>query len=515
MGRSACWSYVTWYNKCSGGHWATWEPGDVVSLGDVGRFDHDRRFRRCETLADHEISFTSSQERPVEPRLYGTGRAFRIKTRAAGGAPAGLADPDGPDASVRMTAKREHACLLQLRDATQAHILDTRDLLTQIAARVRSGHWDLDLVVVTGRVQAQRGFAAISQGAGQSVAFRSASDARLTQKLGTGGAELILAHAPATTGFLLYEFGGPVTPVFSPPIRVKQSLWARLLPWRPDGPWLTDPAGQRHHVGGLPADLSHLPPEARRYHPPHSAMKLAEFDRMAVEDLFEEVSSLPDRPDRGHVLTWRQRKILQVIADSVQRRGYPPSRHEIAAAVGLVSTSSVYYQLAVLQRAGYLTWQAGLPRSIEVRPDGRPAIRPAAAAGQERSAHILYRKPARVPLVGQIAAGAPVLAQEDVKPVFPLPRQVVGEGNLVVMRVVGDSMINAAITDGDLVVVRQQATAENGDIVAAMIDGEAAIASFVRSDGHAWLVPRNPAYTPTPGDDAEILGRVVTVLRGV
>jgi repressor LexA len=514
MGRSACWSYVTWYNKCSGGNWATWAPGEVVSPGDVGRFDDDRRFRRFGQLADYGISFAASEEQAVESCLYGSSRAFRIKTRPAGRKPSRPASADGLDGSVRVTATQEHACLLQLRDATQSRILHRKDLLSQIAALVRSGDWDLDLVVVTGRVQVGRGFAAIAQDAGESVEFRSPSDVRLTRELGTGRAALSLVPARATAGFMVYQFAESATPVFFPPVRVKHSLWNRLLPWRAGGPWLTDPAGTRHDAGHLPADLSGLSAEARRYNPRHSAMTRAELSRIPVMDLFEEVSSLPDHPDRGHVLTWRQRKILHVITDSVQHRGYPPSRHEIAAAVGLVSTSSVYYQLSVLRQAGYLTWEAGSPRSIEVQPAGQPAIG-SGAAGQQAPTYVLPQELARVPLIGQIAAGAPILTGAEIEAVFPLPRRVVGEGKLFSLRVVGDSMIDAAITDGDLVVVRQQADADNGDIVAATIDGGPVIASFARSGGHVWLMPHNPAYEPIPGNDAVILGRVVTVLRSV
>jgi repressor LexA len=120
-----------------------------------------------------------------------------------------------------------------------------------------------------------------------------------------------------------------------------------------------------------------------------------------------------------------------------------------------------------------------------------------------------------VPLVGRIAAGGPILAEERIEEIFPLPRQLVGEGTLFLLNVVGDSMINAAIADGDWVVVRQQPVAENGDIVAAMIDGEATVKTFKRATDHVWLMPHNPAYTPILGDEAEILGKVVAVLRKV
>jgi len=229
------------------------------------------------------------------------------------------------------------------------------------------------------------------------------------------------------------------------------------------------------------------------------------------------VTEPPDHPDPSHVLTWRQRKVLQVIRESVQRRGYPPSMREIGEAVGLTSTSSVSYQLSTLQAKGYLRRDAGRPRTVEVRLPGHPAVRPDPAAEEGGAPlDIASQEAAYVPLLGRIAAGGPILAEEQVEDIFPLPRQIVGEGTLFLLHVVGDSMMNAAITDGDWVVVRQQPVADNGEIVAAMIDGEATVKTFKRSDdGHVWLMPHNPAYTPIPGDDAAILGKVVAVLRRV
>ena len=233
----------------------------------------------------------------------------------------------------------------------------------------------------------------------------------------------------------------------------------------------------------------------------------------------------PDKPDPDHVLTWRQRKVLQVIRESVQKRGYPPSMREIGEAVGLTSTSSVSYQLSTLQKKGYLHRDVGRPRTVEVRLPGHPAVRPEPVRpeperGEEElpdfpGIDIASQEAAYVPLVGRIAAGGPILAEQHVEDIFPLPRQLVGEGTLFLLKVAGDSMINAAIADGDWVVVRQQEDAENGEIVAAMLDGEATVKTFKRSDGHAWLIPHNPAYTPILGDEATILGRVVAVLRRV
>jgi repressor LexA len=230
------------------------------------------------------------------------------------------------------------------------------------------------------------------------------------------------------------------------------------------------------------------------------------------------VTEMPDHPDPDHVLTWRQRKVLQVIRESVQRRGYPPSMREIGEAVGLTSTSSVSYQLSTLQNKGYLRRDAGRPRTVEVRLPGHPAVRPEAEGPEEHGLDIPSQEAAYVPLVGRIAAGTPVLADEAIEDIFPLPKQIVGDGTLFLLKVAGDSMINAAIADGDWVVVRKQEDAENGEIVAAMIkegiEGEATVKTLRRAaDGHIWLMPHNPAYDPIPGDEATILGRVVAVLR--
>jgi len=231
-------------------------------------------------------------------------------------------------------------------------------------------------------------------------------------------------------------------------------------------------------------------------------------------------TELSDPDDPG--LSLRQSKILQVIRDSVQERGYPPSMREIGEAVDLASTSSVSYQLSTLQRKGYLHRDVGRPRTVEVRLPGHPAVRPeqspngaAEAELGDAGMDIASQEATYVPLVGRIAAGVPITADQMVEDIFPLPRQLVGEGQLFMLKVAGDSMINAAIADGDWVVIRQQEDAENGEIVAAMIDGEATVKTLKQSDGHVWLMPHNPAFTPILGDDSTILGKVVAVLRRV
>jgi repressor LexA len=192
---------------------------------------------------------------------------------------------------------------------------------------------------------------------------------------------------------------------------------------------------------------------------------------------------------------------------------------EIGRAVGLTSTSSVEHQLSTLESKGHLRREAGCPRTVEVRLPGVPPVSPKAGADAKSAAgparRIVAREATRVPLVGRIAAGCPVPAEESADEAFPLPKELVGEGDLFMLKVTGDSMIGAAITDGDWVVIRQQSDAESGEIVAAMIDGEATVKTLKRSGNHVWLMPHNSAYPPILGDQATILGRVVTVLRRV
>lgn len=205
-------------------------------------------------------------------------------------------------------------------------------------------------------------------------------------------------------------------------------------------------------------------------------------------------------------LSARQKLVLETIRHAVSVRGYPPSMREIGAAVGLASLSSVAHQLSQLERLGFLRRDPKRPRAIEVMNEDD--------FEQQRDPE-LGPVPALVPVVGRIAAGGPILAEQAVEDVFPLPKQLVGNGDLFMLKVVGDSMIEAAICDGDWVVVRQQPSAENGEIVAAMIDGEATVKTLKRDVDHVWLMPHNIAFEPINGDHATILGRVVSVLRSV
>jgi len=246
------------------------------------------------------------------------------------------------------------------------------------------------------------------------------------------------------------------------------------------------------------------------------------------------VHPFPDAPDTGDGLTARQRLVLETIRDAVERRGYPPSLREIGEAVGLTSPSSVAHQLTSLERKGYLRRDPNRPRAIEVTlpNDAREPGSGSRHALSGRSHGITGYSdedvvrdtaeendarptPSYVPVLGRIAAGGPILADEVVDDVFPLPRQLVGDGELFLLKVVGDSMIEAAICDGDWVAVRQQPVAENGDIVAAVLDGASTVKTFRRKGGHVWLLPHNSAYEPIPGDEAQVLGKVVAVLRRV
>jgi repressor LexA len=216
---------------------------------------------------------------------------------------------------------------------------------------------------------------------------------------------------------------------------------------------------------------------------------------------------------RRTTLSDKQREILGVIQASVARRGYPPSMREIAEAVGLASLSSVSHQLGQLELSGYLRRDPNRPRALEVLIDLEPD--PSHAIDSDALPGPSVGDAAMVPLVGRIAAGIPITADQMVEEVVPLPRQLVGKGELFMLTVVGDSMIDAAICDGDWVVVRQQNTAENGEIVAAMLDNEATVKVFKQRDGHTWLLPQNSAYEPILGDHATVLGKVVAVLRSV
>ena len=216
------------------------------------------------------------------------------------------------------------------------------------------------------------------------------------------------------------------------------------------------------------------------------------------------LSELPDGPVDENGLTPRQTKILLAIKEAMETTGYPPSMREIGEAAGLSSPSSVKYQLEALEAKGWIRRDPSRGRALEVL-----------TPGDERFEDIKPERTHNVPLVGRIAAGGPILAEQNVEEVFPLPASLVGEGDLFMLKVVGDSMIDAAICDGDFVVIRSQKDANKGEIVAAMIDGEATVKTFSKKSGQIWLLPANDSYQPIDGNQAEILGVVTAVLRSL
>ena len=226
-----------------------------------------------------------------------------------------------------------------------------------------------------------------------------------------------------------------------------------------------------------------------------------------------------ERPDES-TLTDRQRKVLGAIKKHLVEQGFAPSFREIGEAAGLKSPSSVKHQLQVLDDKGFIRMNANKGRAIEVVSFDDDEVSPGKVAQvipfpsqSDSSGSIMASRD--VPLVGRIAAGVPITAEQHVDDVMRLPERLTGTGNLFMLEVHGDSMIDAAICDGDFVVVREQNTAENGDIVAALLDDEATVKTFRKDHGHVWLIPHNPAYSPIDGSHAEIMGKVVTVLRKI
>jgi repressor LexA len=218
-------------------------------------------------------------------------------------------------------------------------------------------------------------------------------------------------------------------------------------------------------------------------------------------------------------LSKRQDTVLEMIVRYVQENGYTPSMQDIADGCGFKSLASVSYQLDQLEAAGAIRRDLGRARSIEILFDGTTMV--SAGNGNDFGSSIQpdnvipMGNSVSVPLVGRIAAGFPITAEQNIEDTFAVPEQLAGKGELFMLEVKGDSMIDAAICDGDFVVVRQQHTAENGEIVAAEIEGEATVKVFSQKDGHTWLLPRNSAFPPIPGEHATIMGKVVTVMRKV
>lgn len=225
--------------------------------------------------------------------------------------------------------------------------------------------------------------------------------------------------------------------------------------------------------------------------------------------------------DDAASLTERQSKIMDAIQQNIAVHGFPPSFREIGELVGLRSTSSVKHQLKALELKGLIRISANKGRAIEVI--GHNPVTSSAQRQQSEPLGVdvdMYESESiqtsrDVPLVGRIAAGTPITAEQHIDDVMRLPERLTGTGNLFMLEVHGDSMIDAAICDGDYVVVREQHDACNGDIVAALLDNEATVKTFRNDNGHVWLIPHNPTYSPIDGTNATIMGKVVTVLRKI
>lgn len=217
----------------------------------------------------------------------------------------------------------------------------------------------------------------------------------------------------------------------------------------------------------------------------------------------------------GHVLTERRKAILAFHDDYVERCDYAPSYREIGEAVGLTSLSSVAHQMKVLAEMGFLARAARRPRTTVTKRSRHRGTHPEPGQSGQAPAGVDSPDTVSVPLFEQIAAGAPVVADREAVDIMRLPRGQVGSGDLFAVKVTGDSMINASIFDGDIVVVREQNDARNGDIVAALFEDEATVKTFRTMNGHAWLLPQNPIYDPIPGDDCRIMGKVVATIHRV
>lgn len=201
----------------------------------------------------------------------------------------------------------------------------------------------------------------------------------------------------------------------------------------------------------------------------------------------------------------RQVAILEFIRSEVRSKGYPPSVREIGEAVGLASSSTVHGHLDRLEKKGLIRRDPTKPRAIEI-------------LGQEESdsSHLFNHTVSRVPMVGKVTAGVPITAMENIEDYFPLPQHFVGEDKVFMLSVVGDSMIEAGIHNGDFVIVRQQQTADNGDIVVAMTEeDEATVKTFYKEKDHIRLQPENPTYEPLRLNHVTILGKVIGLFRDI
>ena len=204
----------------------------------------------------------------------------------------------------------------------------------------------------------------------------------------------------------------------------------------------------------------------------------------------------------------REKRVLEFITEQIKKNGYPPTVRDIGAALGIKSTSTVQKSMVILEEEGFIRKQAGKRRAFEVVAGG--AEKPHTAA-QDRTDVV------DVPIVGRVAAGTPILAEQNIEGSFPMPAQFIGKGTNFMLTVHGDSMVEAGIMDGDYILVQEQKTANNGDIVVAMINGEfeseSTVKTFYKENGHIRLQPQNSSMDPIIVDDCEIVGLVKGVFR--
>jgi hypothetical protein len=366
-------SYVTWYHELTG-DWATWKPGDRVEPGTLGFFDSDQVFtHHYRKLADYGIALVvATAEQPGRSELVLSDDDFHLDFTASGQSSALSGAAGSLGAGFKATSKREHACILHMRDLSEAWIENVDAVLSGIKALLLSSKWDVRMVVVARRTEARQGFAAVSLGSGRSFEVKADGHARIAGAADLGSAGLLFAPGSGREHYLSWPFGPGSTPVFSSAIQVKHDLWDRLLPWRRDGGTLIGPDGRPYRE--LPGDLGGDELEARRYQPGVSAMSPEELSAMSVDDLFEEVTDLPDEVDAG-----------QTPESSVSGRGggrllsfrlpVPPGRADLAAAdpaegappVGEVASPDGLTRFALFDRGDDEYW-------LEVSVTGEPEI---------------------------------------------------------------------------------------------------------------------------------------------
>lgn len=290
---------MTWYHDLSTTDWATWLPGTPIEPGSVGVFNRERCFDHDETLEEHGITCARlSSETPVQPIFYSTMGGFEFEPKAAASVAPGFGTLGEANLGVKLTANAEHACLIQMLNPTVRRIENQRQVQEAVLAQMRDGLWRVDLQVVMRRTRCTSGFAAVSRAGKQSVEFKTGAKlpAVITDQdlpdLGLG-----LASGWSSSGFLVSPFTETSTPAFGGVVRVKRELWHKLLPWRSEGWYLVDPRGKRFLPTKLPLELSAYAPRDCRYDPARSAMSPAELSALTVEDVFEEVTTLPEEDE--------------------------------------------------------------------------------------------------------------------------------------------------------------------------------------------------------------------------